>query len=99
MCVCVCVTKKPTFRNGNGSSISTLRNLMLVVDEVMSVCSAIFLLNFLTPDFFDKLKSSVGTSSIFPISFSIFILIFAEFRILHIVEVDSWMFLGKIFFP
>lgn len=79
-----------TLRKENGSSISTLRDVTLLVDDTMSVSSFKKFLSILTPSFVSRSHLSVkSVSSVFPVMVVVTILILSELRSLHIVEVDS----------
>lgn len=79
-----------TLRKENGSSISTLRDVMLLVDDTMSVSSFKKFLSIFTPSFVSRSHLSVkSVSSVFPVMVVVTILILSELRSLHIVEVDS----------
>lgn len=86
-------------RNGIGNPMSTLRWLMLSVDDVMSVNVFNLSLSFFTPFSVAKSHSFVKTvSSTDPVSLSVIILILSELRILHIVHDDSRVLPLKILF-
>lgn len=80
--------------------MSTLRKCLLSGDWVKSVNCLYSFLKSVTPSFVSRSQRSVRSISVFfPEECSAMILILSEFRILHIVDVDSSFFSGKIFFP
>lgn len=85
---------KFTFKNGIGNPMSTLRKCMHSFDDVMSVSFFKESLKALSTSSF----SVKSVSTIWPVILSVRILVFAEFRILHIVEVDSLFLPLKILF-
>lgn len=79
-----------TLRKGNGSSISTLRFVTLLVDDTMSVRSFKKSLSIFTPSFVSRSHVSVkSVVSVSPVMVVVMILVLSELRSLHTVEVDS----------
>lgn len=79
-----------TLRKENGSSISTLRYVMLLVDDTMSVSSFKKFLSIFTPSFVFRSQLSVkSVASVCPVMVVVMIRVLSELRSLHIVEVDS----------
>lgn len=92
-------SERYTFKKGTGMAISTLINSLLSLATVKSVNGFKASRRHFSPSLVDISVPLKSFSSISPVFFSVLIITFSEFRILHTVDVDS-LFLGlKIFIP